>query len=119
MKFSALFLVPLCLFLSKIDASIHAQSNEWLVDTLITELIKTTGLPSFSLAILEKDSIVFAKAYGYADVGKEIPTNPLNAIQVGFCFKIINSDCGWSFKWDRPLSNGGQNQSPENVYFGA
>jgi CubicO group peptidase (beta-lactamase class C family) len=104
-------LVVILLFIcSGINPSlIPAQSNETLIDTLVKSLLNISGIPSFSVAILEGDSMSLQKAYGYADVEKETPATIHTQYRLASVSKLLTVtavgrlvDTG-KLRWNDPI----------------
>lgn len=53
------------------------------LDARLAATFKETGIPGASVAIIEKDQIVFAKGYGVSDVAKGTPVTPETVFRAG------------------------------------
>jgi len=56
-----------------INTSIKAQSNNDSITTELTKLSKNSHLIGFAVAIVNKDSIVYAEGFGYSNKGTKTP----------------------------------------------
>lgn len=68
MNFKVLFL-PLLL----LSISLCAQTNSQNLDERFQKIYKQSEFPGFAIGVVKNDSILFSKAYGYADVGRKTP----------------------------------------------
>ena len=56
-----------------INTSIKAQSNNDSITTELTKLSKNSHLVGFAVAIVNKDSVLYAKGFGYSNKGTKTP----------------------------------------------
>ena len=54
----------------------NPDAVEALVDGIVNPLMKNNNSPSGSVAIARNGQLIFAKGYGFQDVGKQIPVDP-------------------------------------------
>ena len=50
-----------------------AQSPDNILDKHLQKIYSQSNFPGFAISIINKDSTLFAKSYGYADKVKKIP----------------------------------------------
>ncbi|MCX6316042.1 MAG: serine hydrolase [Bacteroidetes bacterium] len=66
-----------------------AQSTDKDLDKALTKIYKEADFPGFALSVIKEDSVLFSKAYGFADIAKRIPYS-LETIQpIGSVSKTI------------------------------
>jgi CubicO group peptidase (beta-lactamase class C family) len=65
--------IIMLVFILAINTSIKAQSNNDSITTDLTKLSKNSHLVGFAVAIVNKDSIVYAKGFGYSNKGSKNP----------------------------------------------
>ena len=74
--------IVLCFVIYCLHLSIHAQNKKaitWdkLIDHSAAKELKESGIPSLQLAIGYKDSILFERAYGFADLENKVPATSM------------------------------------------
>ncbi|PIB28857.1 serine hydrolase domain-containing protein [Maribacter sp. 4G9] len=57
----------------------------------INKILKETGIPSISLALIKDDAIVWAEAFGYANVKKKLPATSSTIYSTGSNFKFVTA----------------------------
>jgi len=57
----------------------------------INKILKETGIPSISLALIKDDAIVWAEAFGYANVKKKLPPTSSTIYSTGSNFKFVTA----------------------------
>lgn len=80
MKKLALYSIFLCISLN-LQAQISINNNKEIawekdISNIAIEELQNSGTPSLQIAIGYKDSIIFSKAYGIADLENNIPATP-------------------------------------------
>ncbi|SHH72698.1 serine hydrolase domain-containing protein [Massilia sp. CF038] len=60
-----------------------AQAARPDVDAYVQEMVKQHGLPGLSLAVMENGQLVYAKAYGYANLESAVPAKPEHRFEIG------------------------------------
>ena len=53
------------------------------VDTFVQGMMKDVEIPGLSLAVVENGKVVYAKAYGYANLERATPATPEHRFQIG------------------------------------
>jgi CubicO group peptidase (beta-lactamase class C family) len=71
-KYVSKFIIPFLLFYS-VSFSAHAQSTRDSLTQLLNDQYNRSGFPGFSVAVVNKDSILYEHAFGYADLEQKIP----------------------------------------------
>ena len=66
-----------------------APRSAELVDALIGDLLETTGLPGFSVAISDPEGGLWARGYGYADVEREVAVDSSTRFRAASVSKTI------------------------------
>jgi CubicO group peptidase (beta-lactamase class C family) len=82
--FSAIVSFPS--FCQEKDPSIY---NKKLVDLdkVINRLMKEWNVPGLAIAVVEKDSVIYTKGYGYSNYGSKIRVTPHTKFLIGSCTK--------------------------------
>lgn len=57
----------------------------------IEKILKETGIPSISVALVKDDKIVYADAFGYVNVKKQVPATLQSVYNTGSTFKVVTS----------------------------
>ncbi len=57
----------------------------------IRKILKETGMPSISVALVKDDKIVYADAFGYVNVKKQVPATSQSVYNTGSTFKVVTS----------------------------
>lgn len=57
----------------------------------INKILKETGMPSLSIALVKDEKIVFADAFGYVNVKKKVPATLQSVYNTGSTFKVVTS----------------------------
>lgn len=57
----------------------------------INKLLKETGIPSISISLIKDDTIVWADAFGYANVKKQVPATSATIYHTGSNFKFVTA----------------------------
>jgi len=53
------------------------------VDTYVQQMVKANKIPGLSLAVMENGQLVYAKAYGYANLENALPATPEHRFEIG------------------------------------
>lgn len=61
------------------------------LDAALEKVRVDWGAPGFSIAIVEKDQIIYAKGFGYKDQDKQIPVTPNTLFAIGSSSKAFTS----------------------------
>ena len=64
---------------------------EQILTEEVNEILKNTGIPSISFALINGDSIVWAEAFGYANVKKQVPATSSTIYSTGSNFKFVTA----------------------------
>lgn len=88
MKNILLLLISLFLF-----SSLHAQNDKRLkgLDKEMEEILEATQAAGFAVAVVEKDQVVYAKGFGYADYENKIPADANTLFAIGSSTKAFTS----------------------------
>jgi serine-type D-Ala-D-Ala carboxypeptidase/endopeptidase len=54
-------------------------------------ILKETGIPSISIALLKDDRVVWARAFGYSNLKLRVPATPDTIYSTGSCFKSVTA----------------------------
>ncbi|HWV75539.1 MAG TPA: serine hydrolase domain-containing protein [Pseudosphingobacterium sp.] len=71
-KYVSRFIISFLLFYA-VPYGANAQSAKDSLTKLLNEQCNQSGFPGFSVSIVNKDSILYEHAFGYADIEKKIP----------------------------------------------
>lgn len=85
--------LPVVILLSfTLSTSLWAQTDavevrtdkaiEQMADSLVPELLRERKIPGAAVAVLSRDTVVFAKGYGYADLEKRTPVTTQTVFQL-------------------------------------
>ena len=78
-------------------AQVHKNTKtdfDYLNQTLteeVNKILKITGIPSISIALIKGDSIVWAEAFGYANVKKQVQATSSTIYSTGSNFKFVTA----------------------------
>lgn len=72
------------------DDSTLARAQE-VLRSEIKGIIDQSGIPSISIVLMKDDQIVWAEAFGYANVRLKVPASPDSIYCVGSCFKPVTA----------------------------
>ncbi len=88
MKKSLLFIFSILLITSS-----FSQSDKRLkgVDKQLNEILKVTNAAGFTVAVIEKDKIIYAKGFGFSDVENKILANVNTLYAIGSSTKAFTS----------------------------
>ena len=59
------------------------QASRPDVDTYVQQMVKANKIPGLSLAVMENGQLVYAKAYGYANLENALPATPEHRFEIG------------------------------------
>ena len=62
-----------------------------LVDVLVTDFLTKTKLPGLSMAVSKNEELIFAKAFGHANVKKNIPAEVDTRFRAASVSKVITA----------------------------
>src|SRR5688572_14957934 len=57
----------------------------------IRQILKETGIPSISIALLKDDAILWTGAFGYSHLKLKVPATPRTIYSTGSCFKSVTA----------------------------
>lgn len=83
-----LLIIPLLCFISTVMA--QQMSLQHLLDSLEV-IIKKEKIPGISLALVHKDSVIYAGGVGYANIEREEPVNADHLFRIGSVSKTFTS----------------------------
>lgn len=84
-------LFKLSLFVILLYTSAYAQVNLDKIDNYIKQAVLDSKAPGLAVAIVKDSQVVFSKAYGFADIEKEIPLTTQSLFNIASCTKAFVS----------------------------
>jgi len=74
-------------------ASAYAQTDKRLkgIEKELNEILKETKVAGFSVAIIEKDKIIYARGFGYSDVENNVAADENTLYAIGSCTKAFTA----------------------------
>ncbi len=61
------------------------------LDTAFQRVLKTWHAAGFAVAVVEKNKIIYAKGFGYRNVGDKLPVTPNTLFAIGSCTKAFTA----------------------------
>jgi len=61
------------------------------IETEVTKILKETGIPSISIALVRDGDVAWTGAYGWANVGARVPATPETYFSTGSTFKFVTA----------------------------
>ena len=61
------------------------------LDTAFERALKTWKAAGFSVAVVEKNKLIYAKGFGYRDMEKKLPVTPNTLFAIGSCTKAFTN----------------------------
>jgi len=61
------------------------------IDTLLEQVLDDYHVAGFSVAVVDKDSIIYAKGFGYRDYGQKLPATPQTLYAIGSSSKAFTA----------------------------
>lgn len=90
-----IFMISTLLLCYKVTAQeqpkFHLDNTKQVLAEEIERIIKQTGIPSISLSLIKKDSIVWSRAFGVTNVKKKVPATPSTIYSTGSNFKFVTA----------------------------
>lgn len=88
MKYFHLLVILLCCIVTG-----YSQSNSSLdgIDDKLQDILDATLAPSFAVAVIEKDKVIYAKGFGYSDYENKIAADANTLYAIGSCTKAFTS----------------------------
>jgi CubicO group peptidase (beta-lactamase class C family) len=80
---------PIDYVLQTVDASSPSKPTKVMVDAAFEEYFKPTNIPGIAVAVIKDDRIVYQKAYGVANIAKDIAVTMDTPFNVGSISKTI------------------------------
>ncbi len=74
------------------------------LDTTFEKLLQAWHVAGFAVAVVEKDSVVYANGFGYRDFGNKIPVTPNTLFAIGSCTKAFTASLIGLLQKDNKLS---------------
>jgi CubicO group peptidase (beta-lactamase class C family) len=113
---SFLTVTTLLLLLLIISQNSSAQTNDFSkklkgFDQTIEKILKDWNVPGCGIGIVVKDTLVFAKGYGYRDLENKLPVTPNTLFQIASNTKLFTATAvGFlveegKLDWDKPIKN--------------
>jgi len=85
-----------------------AQSTIGL-DSLLQRMVQKRGEPGIAIAVIQKDSLVYSRGFGYRDFERRLPVTPETVFPVGSCTKamtaVLIGSLGPQIILDAPVRN--------------
>ena len=78
-------------------------------DAWMDQVMKEWNVPGIGVGVVVKDQLVFAKGYGYRDVGRQLPFTPATVVPIASNTKLFTAVAMGSLveqgkiEWDRPV----------------
>jgi CubicO group peptidase (beta-lactamase class C family) len=79
------------------------------LDAYMDEVLRDWNAPGVAVGVVARDTLVFAKGYGYRDVGKKLPMTPKTLVQIASNTKLFTAvgagllvESG-KLEWDKPV----------------
>ena len=72
-------------------SQLNQNVNLELVDSLAKQLLKIGNLPGISIAVAKRDTVIYAKAFGYADVENGVKMTPNTRLRTASVAKVITA----------------------------
>ncbi|MCO6473749.1 MAG: beta-lactamase family protein, partial [Melioribacteraceae bacterium] len=73
------------------SAGLFAQPNLTELDKYISNAVTEAEAAGLAVAIVKDSQVVFSKAYGYADIEKEIPLTTGSLFNIASCTKAFTA----------------------------
>ena len=79
------------------------------LDAAMEKILKDWNAPGVAVGVVVKDKLVFAKGYGYRDVGRKLPMTPKTLVQVASNTKLFTAVAAGmlveegKLEWDKPV----------------
>lgn len=61
------------------------------LDTAFQRILKDRNAVGFAVAVVKKDSVIYAKGFGYRDLEKKLPVTPNTLFAIGSCTKAFTA----------------------------
>lgn len=110
-----LLLLSFCLLSLTIYAQKKAKKQPSVdlasLDKTFNQILKDWHSAGFAVAVVNKDTIVYAKGFGYRNMEKELPVTPNTLFAIGSCTKAFTASLiGWlsqqeKVNIDKPVRN--------------
>src|SRR3954447_12978376 len=88
--FLAALLVALCLSPLDFEASGEAGLSDDFA-ALVRRLMARDQIPGVAVGVVERGHLVFARGFGYRDLGKHLPVTPDTLFALGSCSKAFTA----------------------------
>jgi len=72
-------------------AGFDLERTKAILRSEIKATLKDTGIPSISIALLKRDRIIWAEAFGYSNVKLKVPASPRTIYGTGSCLKPVTA----------------------------
>ena len=82
------------------------------LDTAFQRVLKTWHVAGFSVAVVEKNKVIYAKGFGYRDVADKLPVTPNTLFAIGSCSKAFTASLIGKLQQDGKLDI----DKPVNIY---
>nr|HVZ26373.1 serine hydrolase domain-containing protein [Sediminibacterium sp.] len=74
------------------------------LDTAFDRVLKDWHAAGFAVAVVEKDSVIYAKGFGYRDMANKLPVTPNTLFAIGSCTKAFTASLMGMLQKDGKLS---------------
>ncbi len=102
-----ILLIILILFLTPAMAQKKKQTTEKRlagIDELLEKVLTTWNAPGFSVAVVEKNKIVYSRGFGFSDYENKIPSTANTLYAIGSCSKAFTSGLLGQLRSENKLS---------------
>lgn len=92
----------ICILLLSNFAFTQHYSDYHAIDTSVTNFMSKKKVPGFAIGIIEKDSMVWSKSYGQADIANSVPMNLDAIMNIGSISKTFTATAAMQL-WEKGL----------------
>ena len=61
------------------------------IESVLNEVLESTKAPGFSVAVIDRNEIIYSKGFGYSDHENKIPASPNTIYAIGSCTKAFTT----------------------------
>src|SRR5262245_13273178 len=83
--------IELMLLVLSLQAQSPADPRLKGLDTFVHRVLKDWHAPGVSIAVVEKNKVVYAGGFGYRDMGKKLPVTENTLFAIGSCTKAFTA----------------------------
>lgn len=109
MKTHATYILAMVIAIQANSQQINIDQKLRGIDVTINKILKDWNVPGCGVGIVVKDKLVFAKGYGYRNIGKKQPITPNTLFQIASNTKLFTATAiGFlveegKLDWDKPI----------------